>query len=79
VVWYSVMVPDLSDERDGVTTAILLPTGVGTVCIWRRDEHREPIGEIGWMVLPRFQRRGLASAAVRSILERASTRTGAGA
>lgn len=57
-VWYSVIVTD-DDEA------------AGTVCIWDHDEVGEPITEIGWMVLPGLQGRGLANAAVRSILERA--------
>ena len=59
-VWYSVIVPG---ERHA--------TGAGTVCIWSHDWNGRRISEIGWMVLPRFQGRGLATAAVRAILERA--------
>lgn len=59
-VWYSTIVPD--DE----------PTVVaGTVCIWSHEQDGEPINEIGWMVLPSFQGRGLATEAVRSLLDRA--------
>ena len=61
-VWYSVIVPGEGDEP------------VGTVCIWEHEEDDlggERISEIGWMVLPSHQGRGLASAAVREILERA--------
>lgn len=43
----------------------------GTICVWRRDWRGEPIQEIGWMVLPRFQGRGLAKRAVRTVLDRA--------
>ena len=59
-VWYSVIAPD-----DAPTTP------AGTVCIWDHDEDGETIAEIGWMVLPLFQGRGMASGAVRSILHRA--------
>ena len=59
-VWYSVIVPA---DSDGAPT--------GAVCIWDQDEEGETISEIGWMVLPAYQGRGLASAAVRSILVRA--------
>src|SRR5919109_3598566 len=58
--WYSVIVPG----RDAGEAA-------GTVCVWHHQQDGEPINEIGWMVLPEFQGRGLATAAVRSILERA--------
>jgi RimJ/RimL family protein N-acetyltransferase len=43
----------------------------GTVCIWEHEWRGRPINEIGWMVLPAFQGRGLGSEAVRSILQRA--------
>ena len=58
--WYSVIVPDDDPGR-----------AAGTVCIWHHDQDGEPINEIGWMVLPAFQGRGLATAAVRSLLDRA--------
>jgi RimJ/RimL family protein N-acetyltransferase len=58
--WYFAIVPDAD-------------TGVaaGSVCIWDHVLHGESIDEIGWMVLPAFQGRGLASEAVRSVLGRA--------
>ena len=59
-IWYFTIVPDDSDER------------AGTVCVWSHDEDDEPINEIGWMVLPAFRGRGLASGAVRMVLERAT-------
>jgi RimJ/RimL family protein N-acetyltransferase len=49
----------------------------GTVVLWSHDEEGEDGGdgealaEIGWMVLPEFQKRGLATRAVRELLERA--------
>ena len=42
----------------------------GSVALWSHDEDGgEPITEIGWMVLPEFQGRGLARQAVRMLLE----------
>jgi RimJ/RimL family protein N-acetyltransferase len=42
----------------------------GSVALWSHDEDDgEPITEIGWMVLPEFQGRGLAKRAVRTLLE----------
>lgn len=58
--WYSVILPD----DDLAVTA-------GTVCIWSHEQDGEDISEMGWMVLPAFQGRGLATAAVRSTLDRA--------
>jgi RimJ/RimL family protein N-acetyltransferase len=40
----------------------------GTVCLWQHDEDGARISEIGWMVLPEFQGRGLAKAATRALL-----------
>jgi Acetyltransferase (GNAT) domain len=42
----------------------------GSVTLWSHGEDGgEPITEIGWMVLPEFQERGLAKEAVRMLLE----------
>lgn len=43
----------------------------GTVTIWDHDLDGEPITEIGWMVLPAFQGRGIGKGAVRLALDRA--------
>jgi RimJ/RimL family protein N-acetyltransferase len=40
----------------------------GSVVLWSHEDG-EPISEIGWMVLPEFQGRGLAKQAVRMLLE----------
>jgi RimJ/RimL family protein N-acetyltransferase len=57
-IWFFTIVPD----GDQVA---------GTICIWDHESHGEPISEIGWMVLPEFQGRGVATEALRSVLERA--------
>jgi RimJ/RimL family protein N-acetyltransferase len=41
----------------------------GSVALWSHHEDSEPVSEIGWMVLPEFQGRGLAGQAVRMLLE----------
>jgi RimJ/RimL family protein N-acetyltransferase len=43
----------------------------GSVCLWSHDSDDEPLSEIGWMVLPEFQGRGIGKLAVRTLLERA--------
>jgi RimJ/RimL family protein N-acetyltransferase len=43
----------------------------GTIGIWDSKYKGTPIVEMGWTVLPAFQRRGLAGAAARMILDRA--------
>jgi RimJ/RimL family protein N-acetyltransferase len=60
LVWYFVILP----EGEGGPAA-------GTVCIWTHDEGSESINEIGWMILRDFQGRGLATEAVRRILDKA--------
>jgi RimJ/RimL family protein N-acetyltransferase len=42
----------------------------GSVVLWSHDEDGGgPMSEIGWMVLPEFQGRGLGKRAVRMVLE----------
>lgn len=59
--WIKMIVPD--ETRPEVVA--------GTVVVWSHDSDGEPLSEIGWMVLPEFQGRGLAKRAVRALLERA--------
>jgi RimJ/RimL family protein N-acetyltransferase len=59
--WIRMIVPDAS------TPQIV----AGSVVIWSHDEDEESISEIGWMVLPEFQGRGLGKLAARTLLERA--------
>lgn len=59
--WIMMIMPD---EADAARAA-------GSVVLWSNVEHPEPLSEIGWMVLPEFQGRGLGKAAVRAVLERA--------
>ena len=70
-------------ERDAATTAagetwvlVIVPdedpdAAAGTVTIWSHKEHGEEINEIGWMVLPAYQGRGMGKAAVQAALDRA--------
>lgn len=59
--WIKMIVPDATDP--GVVA--------GTVTLWSHEADGERISEIGWMVLPAFQGRGLAKRAVRMLLEAA--------
>ncbi|MEU6893587.1 GNAT family N-acetyltransferase [Streptomyces sp. NPDC046557] len=43
----------------------------GSVTLWSHDSADGPVSEIGWMVLPEFQGRGLGKRAVRVVLEEA--------
>jgi RimJ/RimL family protein N-acetyltransferase len=46
-------------------------TAAGTIGIWETEHHGERIHETGWMVHPAHQGRGLASAALALLLDRA--------
>ncbi|HEX6683186.1 MAG TPA: GNAT family N-acetyltransferase [Candidatus Limnocylindrales bacterium] len=59
--WIKMIVPDGADGADGDAVA-------GTVSLWSHEEDGEIISEMGWMVLPEFQGRGLAKHAVRQLL-----------
>lgn len=43
----------------------------GSVALWSHERGGNTISEIGWMVLPEFQGRGLGKTAVRVMLQRA--------
>ncbi|MEX0173107.1 GNAT family N-acetyltransferase [Streptomyces sp. LMG1-1-1.1] len=62
-------------DRDWIKMIVPDPAApevvAGTVTVWSHDAEDGPVSEIGWMVLPEFQGRGLAKSAVRSVLERA--------
>ena len=58
--WIEMIVPD--EDRPEIVA--------GNVVIWAHADE-EALSEIGWMVLPEFQGRGLAKQAVRAILARA--------
>ena len=45
--------------------------GVGSVGYWTKEWHEEQVYEIGWMVVPEFQGRGIAVAATAQAVERA--------
>lgn len=59
--WIKMIVPD-ADAPGAVA---------GTVTLWSHDAADGPVSEIGWMVLPEFQGRGLGKRAVRTLLDRA--------
>jgi RimJ/RimL family protein N-acetyltransferase len=58
VEWIKIIVPDAT-----------APTvAAGTVALWSHEDEGERISEVGWMVLPEFQGRGLGKQAVRLLL-----------
>lgn len=49
---------------------------VGLVGYWERVENGETVYETGWHVLPEFQGRGIATAAMTALLDRAAAAPG---
>lgn len=53
---------------------IVLPPGstaVGSIGYWRKIWREQPVYEAGWMILPGFQGRGIATHAARAVIEHA--------
>ncbi len=51
--------------------AVLEPEGVavGSISLWEREWQGMPVYEMGWAILPEYQGRGLATAAVKECVE----------
>jgi len=56
--WIKMIIPDQS--APGVVA--------GSIALWPHEDGQTPMSEIGWMVLPEFQGRGIATTAVRLLL-----------
>jgi RimJ/RimL family protein N-acetyltransferase len=64
----------LADSTEAfIYKAVLTSTGevVGGVNFWEREWQGKPVYEMGWGVLPEFQGRGIASAAVKEAIDKA--------
>jgi RimJ/RimL family protein N-acetyltransferase len=57
--WIKMIIP--RDDAPGMVA--------GSVVLWSNDEGKDAISEIGWMVLPEFQGRGIGKQAVRVMLD----------
>jgi len=44
-------------------------SGVGSVGFWAKEWRREQVYEVGWMIVPQFQGRGIAVAATAQAIE----------
>ncbi|HEX5114371.1 MAG TPA: GNAT family N-acetyltransferase [Pseudonocardiaceae bacterium] len=62
-------VADAEADRSWIRMIIEDDEVAGSVVLWTHDESGE--SEVGWMVLPEFQGRGLGKQAVRLLLTRA--------
>ena len=66
---------DVQQAADGTAwIKMIIPDGnapgviAGSVALWSHEDGGTPLSEIGWMVLPEFQGRGIATTAVRMLL-----------
>lgn len=65
IVWIKMIIPDEAAPE----------VVAGSVALWSHEDERGapaqdgPMSEIGWMVLPEFQGRGIGKRAVRALLE----------
>src|SRR3954468_12090572 len=62
--WYFVIVPEPSGPP------------VGAIGIWESTLAGSKLHEVGWMVLPEFQGRGVATEALRLLIDRARSDPG---
>ncbi|SOB83363.1 GNAT family N-acetyltransferase [Streptomyces sp. 1331.2] len=60
--WAKMIVPDGAEDGEVA----------GAVMLWPQEEDGAAYSEIGWMVLPEYQGRGLAKTAVRRVLDAAA-------
>lgn len=44
---------------------------VGSISLWETSHDDQPVNEMGWMILPAFQGKGLGKQAVRMVLDKA--------
>jgi RimJ/RimL family protein N-acetyltransferase len=61
-------------ERDEYWVSVIesdVGEAMGSVVLWQHEPDGETISEIGWMVLPEFQGRGLGKAATAALIDRA--------
>lgn len=45
--------------------------GVGSVGYWRKTWRESPVYEMGWLILPEYQGRGIATKAAAAVIEHA--------
>ncbi|MBM0207446.1 GNAT family N-acetyltransferase [Micromonospora sp. STR1s_5] len=65
-----------SGTEQGCMFTLVLPDGAraGSVGYWAREWREQPVYELGWAVLPAYRGRGLATAAVRAVVDVARAR-----
>jgi RimJ/RimL family protein N-acetyltransferase len=56
----------------GMFTVVLDGVTAGSIGYWERERQDETVYETGWNVLPEFQGKGVATAAAKAIVDRAS-------
>jgi RimJ/RimL family protein N-acetyltransferase len=61
------------DNRMFKIVEVASGAGVGSVGFWTKEWRDEQVYEIGWMVVPEFQGRGIAAAATAQAIEHAKS------
>ncbi|HZE31908.1 MAG TPA: GNAT family N-acetyltransferase, partial [Actinoallomurus sp.] len=63
---------DAETASGGMFTIVLDGMTAGSIGYWEREWQDETVYETGWNVLPEFQGMGVATAAAKAIIDRAS-------
>jgi RimJ/RimL family protein N-acetyltransferase len=63
---------DVESGSGGMFTVVLDGATAGSIGFWEREWQDETVYETGWNVLPEFQGKGVATAAAKAIIDRAS-------
>ena len=63
---------DVGVDSGGMFTVVLDGVTAGSIGFWEREWQGETVYETGWNVLPEFQGKGVATAAAKAIVDRAS-------
>jgi RimJ/RimL family protein N-acetyltransferase len=63
---------EVETGAEGMFTVVLDGATAGNIGYWEREWQGETVYETGWNVLPEFQGKGVATAAAKAIIDRAS-------
>jgi RimJ/RimL family protein N-acetyltransferase len=63
---------DVESGSGGMFTVLLDGVTAGSIGFWEREWQDATVYETGWNVLPEFQGKGVATAAAKAIIDRAS-------
>ncbi len=71
--WVFKFVPTEEDvTAEELENDTVLASGVGTVCIWEGEWNGNPVTEMGWGVMTKYQGRGFGTKGVKLMLQKAA-------